>query len=809
MGPLPRRSLYALFLLIGAALPAPAQTAPAPSVTALHRALRSVRLDPTQVYTIRDASLDREDIHLTFTDGTLAFSTAVDGRITAAFFEGDGELLVVPPDKIERGSLTLFTGAPVLEERFSSIYLRFDDDTAQRLRPFLRPSDDASEFLGRWGPIAQNLSETDATRLLLSFTALPSSSSHFLHARMSGLQLGTFDLFLDTLAGEQITIGQARFDSKGGLFDLWTSFPMRSRRQAPDAAATDPLKITDYKMRVRVQPPHELEADAWLDLRADEEVSPVVFFELSRHLKASAITLEPGEDSKSPPLPLEFIQNEFIEASELGRRGNDLVAVVLPRALQRGEKARLHFTYAGPVMSEAGGGLMYVGARGTWYPNRGLAMASFDLEFRSPAGWILVATGERDRQETQGNEVVSHWRSSQPIPLAGFNLGRYSRATLATGDVSIETYAASGVENTLTSTPSQVILVPRRGPPISVPAYTASQPAPDARQLEQKAARAVDFYIQRLGALPYSTLSLTQMPGGSSQGWPGLIFLSTYAFLPSSDRAQTRVANDDYTRILYDGLMLDHEIAHQWWGDAVYWRTYRDQWIMEALANYSALMLLESRRPEEARAILDHYRKELLAKSPGDTPNREAGPVTLGLRLSSSKVPEGFETVAYGRGTWLIHMLRTMLRDTAGEESFRAVLRDLQERFRGRAMSTADLQAAFEKTLPRELRYEGRASLDWYFQGWVNGTAVPRLRLRDVTFSAKNDVRIATGKLLQEEAPRDLVTSVPIYADVPGQKPAYVGRIFADGEETSFRFIVPAGTRRLLLDPYQTVLARP
>ncbi len=54
-------------------------------------------------------------------DGTIAFLQTVDGRITGAFFEGDGEVLVRPPDRQERASLGLFTGEGVLEEKF---YLR-------------------------------------------------------------------------------------------------------------------------------------------------------------------------------------------------------------------------------------------------------------------------------------------------------------------------------------------------------------------------------------------------------------------------------------------------------------------------------------------------------------------------------------------------------------------------------------------------------------------------------------------------------------------------------------------------------------
>ena len=128
-----------------------AQALPSTSGPALplYRALRTVGIDPLAVYKIREASIDREDIHLWLNDGTIAFTQSVDGRITGAYFEGEGEVLVRPPNRMERASLGLFTQQGVLEEQFASAYLRFNDDTAAELRSYLRPADDAADFVKR------------------------------------------------------------------------------------------------------------------------------------------------------------------------------------------------------------------------------------------------------------------------------------------------------------------------------------------------------------------------------------------------------------------------------------------------------------------------------------------------------------------------------------------------------------------------------------------------------------------------------------------------------------------------------------
>src|SRR5271168_2704476 len=127
----------------------------------LYSRIRSVGLDPQRVYHIREASIDRPNLHLNFDDGKLAFTEDICGRITGAFFEGEGEIRLRPPNRVERGSLALFTGMAILEEQFSSGYLRFNDDTAALLQPFLSPLPDSSDFIKQWGDTSGSLAESD------------------------------------------------------------------------------------------------------------------------------------------------------------------------------------------------------------------------------------------------------------------------------------------------------------------------------------------------------------------------------------------------------------------------------------------------------------------------------------------------------------------------------------------------------------------------------------------------------------------------------------------------------------------------
>jgi hypothetical protein len=160
-----------------------------------------------------------------------------------------------------------------------------------------------------------------------------------------------------------------------------------------------------------------------------------------------------------------------------------------------------------------------------------------------------------------------------------------------------------------------------------------------------------------------------------------------------------------------------------------------------------------------------------------------------------------------------MHMLREVMEPLGVEKTealadspFISILRQIQQQFAGHTLSTHDLQHALEAQLPADARYDGKKSLDWFFQGWVNGDSVPKLELRDVHVDSRRGV--AAGKILQREADKDLITLVPLYAARGDGAPVLVARIFADGEETTFRLKLPAGANRLLLDPYNTILRR-
>jgi hypothetical protein len=306
----------------------PAQATPAQAhqpgpAESLYLQLNSIGLDPARVFTVRDASLDRSAIHISLESGTIAFTKDVLGRITGAFFEGDGEVLLAPPNDVERRSMSLFTGMAILEERFSTAYFRFNDNSAAELQPGLRVAEDPQAFVAQWDETARNLAQADAMRLLASFSGmLPIAGETIsedtrapraadpgdrrLHARLQGNKLGVFDIFFDSSADEQVEAGQTKTGEDGSLYyDIWTSFSIKSARSdqttlrqtlqtlpAETEAQEDSILVRRYVIDAHVKPPKQLDAEVKLQFEVVRGGSRFLGFELSRFLQIKTVEVD-------------------------------------------------------------------------------------------------------------------------------------------------------------------------------------------------------------------------------------------------------------------------------------------------------------------------------------------------------------------------------------------------------------------------------------------------------------------------------------------------------------------------------------
>src|SRR5262249_32257657 len=123
-------------------------------------------------------------------------------------------------------------------------------------------------------------------------------------------------------------------------------------------------------------------------------------------------------------------------------------------------------------------------------------------------------------------------------------------------------------------------------------------------------------------------------------------------------------------------------------------------------------------------------------------------------------------------------------------------------------ISTLDLQRAFEQVMPASLGYEGKKSLAWFFDSWVNGDSIPQFSLEGVHMTPSAGKLNVTGPVLQAQAAGDCVPAFRISAVDGADKSPFRAFLFPDDARTKFTLTAPAGTKEILLDPEETLLRR-
>lgn len=779
----------------------------------LYDAFNAIRVNTGEVYSVKNIDLRRATFHMSFVDGNLAFLEPFQGKITGAVFSGRGHILLMPEETAEKASIGRFLRAPLVDEFFNSGYLRFDDDTAAQMMAQLKAENLSphreAEFTTDWNTVVSTLNRWHSLRLMAD--SLSTHPIPYFFASLGGDTKGPFDLLVDQRREESVLVGQSKTVEGRPVFDCWASF----RPANFPAAAPVAFSGTAYDLNSSISPDLDLDGQATVNVRSGVDGERVVPLALSSNLRVESVT----EDSGTP---LEFFQTD--PAKQSSDEGDDALYLILPQPSRAGESLQFHFTYHGRVISDAGNGVFYVGSRGDWYPHPAdrSDFAAYRMHFRWPQQWQLVADGTKDFEKEAGEWREAEWHSDQPYRVVGFNLGIYRSEIVEAGPLHIELFANPELERALMSRfPSSQAQdeVPYVGPyderaPLRPRNGVRPAPSPAAilKSLGADLSQASKFFERFSGPFPFSRLDVSQIPGVLGQGWPGLLYLPTFTFL--APEAQRSAGLSAASQQHFTDIVPYHELAHQWWGNLVGWKSYRDQWICEAVANYVALLFVESRKPAEhpLDTWLLRYRSDLLTKLPdSDRVVDEVGPLALGYRLDSSLDPHGYVHVTYPKGTWVLHMIRMMLRDPHSADpdaKFSALLRSLVETHHDLPLSTADLQHAVEKIMTPAMDLEGDRSMAWFFDEWTQSTGIPRYKL---TFTSSRDGSefAIKGVLRQEGVPDEFIAPVPIYAAQSGGKPVLLGTVVTNGTETSFRFRAAAIPRKLIIDPELTLLCQP
>jgi hypothetical protein len=781
---------------------------PAEKASRIAAELRATELDEAECYRVRELTFLRGDARFYLTDGYLIFGKPVEGvRIVAAFYApdaiNDAEILLRPPDRGERASLAAHTGTPNLNEHFRQALFVATDGSLDQWRADLleRPLTRRDPEMGlllqsRFAGVARNLGQSFQVRLVHDLLNQDPTQGLF-YAGITGVNLGNFDLVHDPAAREEMTLGAVSSTPGGSGFDIWSSFETRERareRTLPPVLG----KLDDFRIDATVHEDLRMEASTRVSWTPARELRGALSFEIAPEMNVTAALLD-GQ-------PVEVFRRESLRAMLIGGNGNELFLITLPEPMQPGRRYELEFRHEGRVIRDAGNSVYFVGARTNWYPARGLDYATFDLKFRVPARLQLVATGDLVSDTVEGPWRQVHRKAANPVRLAGFNLGEYDSVAIHKGGISVEVFANRRAEIAL-ERPGRTIFLPappyqgRGGPPrhpqvIAMPPPPAPDPRARMRSLADEISAAMEWMSAQFGPPPLPVLTVSPIPGFFGQGFPGLLYLSTVAFLDESVRPQEARGADSQT--FYSEILYAHEAAHQWWGNLVSASTYRDDWLQEALANYTALLILERRKGARAlENVLAAYRDGLARTAANGQPLESAGPITWGLRLRTGAQPDPWRAITYDKGSWILHMLRRRM----GDERFLSMLRTLRDRYAYRAITNEEFRELCAEFLPNGT--PDRSLID-FFDHWIYGTGLPRLAL---SHSLKGSLLSLT--LRQSGVPEDFSVDVPVEIRVAGRKEPIVRWIKSDAEPVQITLKLPAPLQKVELAPGLGVLAIP
>ncbi|MFL6351319.1 MAG: M1 family metallopeptidase [Bryobacteraceae bacterium] len=705
------RSIVALFcsLTPGYAAQNAMQLSPAqqPSAADIARALREMSVDREETYRVRDLTLARGDIKIYLTEGILSFATPVAGHRVAAVFTtagvdaGDGEILLLPPQRSERASLASFIHTPNLDQHFTSAVFLFTDDTLHELlaqigeAPIRKAPELTEDLSAQFNPVLREMSSGIDIRLVQSLLDNHQPDHGLFYSVISAREIGAFDVMYEPDEFEPIAVGRSLpTGAAHGRFQLWTAFRPRHK----PAHVTRPVTLSNFSIDAAIHPDLSMSVNARFVAIPNVDGGRVISLGLSERLKVLSATL----DGK----PVEVFQRGTLGMLDVKSSGTFLLISAVP--LVSGKAYNLEVRYEGSVIRQAPDGSYFVDERNAWFPYSGPLLANFDLTFRCPERLRLVSTGEPVSDEVVAGVRTVHRKTRVPERLAGFNVGDYNSVFEEHGRYRVECYA-----NRATAASLEKLGAREKSP-------ESPDPRGALQNLPKKTESVLDDYTQRWAELPIHSVAVSPIPGYFGQGFPGLIYLSTISYLREQDRpSELRGAQMD---TFFSEMLLPHEVAHQWWGNVVSAADYRTDWLMEAMANYSALEFLGRSKGSAAMDdVLATYRDDLRKQQRG-RPIESTGPVDFGVRLQQAPDLLAWHTIVYEKGTWILHMLRNRL----GEDGFSKMQVRLLTEFAAKPLTNEDFRKAASDFVPAG---QPDKSLAMFFDSWIYGTGIPSLRL--------------------------------------------------------------------------------
>jgi hypothetical protein len=733
--------------------------------------------------------LQRDRGTMTF-NGTFYFSQPIGGRVTGAVFVGQGTFRAeIPPSDFETAHVKRMLGADVVESDFKTAVLRFSDDTFSLIgknRTEGVGDSNAKKLAVQHN--AQLLEETGANiaaRLALSIAN--NESPGFFAVTFDGGKRERFNFVLDyqtRIPTDYFVINGGEkgiiFAYRGVLYgnDVWMAFYSLEDYKSRVVAYSDVYDLIDiesYKMTVDLRTPKsKLGLRATIGGASRINGARMLTFTIGGSL---------GEYDKARLKKQMRVKNVRIGGTQLSFSQEDWESgftVFLDTPLNAGDKFELELDIEGDFIRQPGTLVEthYPRSNESWYPHHGyLDRATYDMTFWHSKSLKVAANGVRISEALSLEDkdvMITRYALNIPVSMVTFALAPFKRQ--------VEEIKWDNGDKPIPLEYNSVTFVPIKEDFILAELNNS-----------------VRYFHALFGKYPYESYGAAYHPFGFGQGFPSMLMI------PGTDYANK-----------YTFAFIAHETAHQWWGNIVAWRSYRDQWLSEGFAEYSGVLYTGFRQdPKAARSLVDEMRRSL--KDPPETKTGigkgklyEVGPIILGHRLDSSKSYGAYQALIYNKGALVVRMLHFMFTDpaTGNGDAFFAMMTDFVERYRNKVASSDDFRNVanehFGKT-PIAKRF-GVTDLNWFFHQWVYQNGMPNYTLQYTLEDQPDGSVMLSGSIIQENVPDDWAMVLPLVIDL-GNKRVGMSPVLALGPKRPFKLKLPSRPQSIELDPDRWILS--
>jgi len=741
--------------------------------------LKSLAPVRSGVAVVRGLTLRRDVMTLTLDSGLAYLLTPVAGRTVGIAFVGSGSISFTPPLAVERFNLKRTLGDSTITGPIGAAVFIFADSTGTELgrsltfgiAPGGSPPPDPSGAI------------SDALDYMVDGRQHRIDES-FMTALLNHTTPGFFAAYVQRKRGESVMVQVDPFDPEqimlfrrgkmvGQRLETVCQFQrtedLRANVSVADEA-TEPLKISSYDIEATIDEDYKFSARTTMRVSGRREPQQWALLQLYGELHVDSL-ISRGQ-------PLTFFRRDHFSP----------LWIRFPEPLAPGDSTDIRVVYHGnlivfgsamedflppwwdqrtrellPTMDQ----WAYIKDTEYWFPRHTLGRstlpqrATMRFTFHTPNDLKFASIGRLTDSTIEGNVRTTHWISELPTNQASFNIGKMEE--LAIRDPRI---------------PPVIVHVNTDAHRVIARLFPHSRNPGDI--VGSDIANSLGFFTRMYGPPPFDHFYATEIPYYHGEAFPGLIHLSWTTFISWSTDGE-------------DESFRAHEMAHQWWYYGVEPASYRDAWMSEGFAEFSGLWYMQSILHDN-----DKYLKKLRTSREDIRRERgKAAPLGIGTRAGESW-RGNYQLITYQKGAWVLHMLRNMMLDTRtmSEDRFIALMHDFYSTYRGKRATTADFQHVVE-------RHFGQP-MDWFFNEWVYGTAVPTYTF---SWAATHDSTGVTAhvRVRQDDVPDGFAMYVPIL--IKFDEGEAIVRILVRGATTDGTFRLPAQPKTMQLNPLESVLA--